>query len=347
MRRLALLALLLAVALAPAPAAAALGPGWTRVELPAPASSYAYAYVPDALAGGALDPAAVFLHGSGATPQHWLDLLAPVADELGLVLLLPKSGSNMGFGVGPDDAIVAATLAAAEGTVDPRRVGLAGHSAGGAYALELAYSVPGSFNGVFTMASPYRTIVRLAGPGAPPPLRVYYGTEDVNFGGAWPALEPMLSRLGVPWELDVGQGYGHNVVPPVALRDGLRFLRDRPVPGCVHEPDALCAAGRFRVEARWQTAVGEGSAAAVPLTGESGAFWFFSPGNLELDVKVLDGCAVNGHWWVFAAGLTDVGVALTVTDTATGEQRRYDSARGGAFRPVQDTAAFPGCPPPS
>lgn len=37
---------------------------------------------------------------------------------------------------------------------------------------------------------------------------------------------------------------------------------------------------------------------ALPLTPESGAFWFFSPQNVELFVKVLDGRALNGHFWV-------------------------------------------------
>ena len=325
-----------------APDSAPLAAGWTLLELPAPASSYAYAYVPPALAGGDADPAVVFLHGAGATPQHWRFLLSPLADELGFVLLLPKSGSEMGFGVGPDDEIVAATLQQAAGTVDPRRIGLGGHSAGGAYALELAYSVPGSFRGVFALASPYRTIVRLPGPGEPPPLRLYYGSADPNYRGSLPPLAQMLTRLGVDWQLEVGEGHGHNDWPATTLRDGLAFLLAQPAPGCVPEAGALCASGRFRVTAAWETAAATGPAGAVQSTTESGTFWFFSPANLELDVKVLDGCGVNGKWWVFAAGLTDVGVTITVTDTVSGLQRSYGSPRGKPFAPIQDTAAF-GC----
>ena len=347
MRRFALLALLVCGLAAGAPARAAWNPGWTLLELPPPASSYAFAYVPPSLAGAGPAPAVVFLHGAGATPQSWRPLLSPVADQLGVVVLLPKAGSDMGFGVGPDDAIVAETLrqAVAAGAVDPRRVGLAGHSAGGAYALELAYSVPGSYRGVFALASPYRTIVKLSGPGAPPPLRLYYGSEDPNYRGSLPPLSAMLTRLGVPWQLEVGEGHGHNDWPATTLADGIRFLLAQPVPGCVAEPGALCVGGgRFRVTAAWETASGSGPAGAVQSTVESGTFWFFAPSNLELDVKVLDGCAVNGKWWVFAAGLTDVGVAITVTDTLTGAQRRYTSPRGNAFAPIQDTSAFATCP---
>jgi hypothetical protein len=35
-------------------------------------------------------------------------------------------------------------------------------------------------------------------------------------------------------------------------------------------------------------------------TTDTGAFWFFAAANVELIVKVLDGCALNGAHWVFA-----------------------------------------------
>jgi hypothetical protein len=56
--------------------------------------------------------------------------------------------------------------------------------------------------------------------------------------------------------------------------------------------------------------------------------------------QALAGCGVNDRFWVFASGLTDVQVLITVTDTQTGRTRRYFNRRGKAFAPVQDTAAF-------
>ena len=44
----------------------------------------------------------------------------------------------------------------------------------------------------------------------------------------------------------------------------------------------------------------EGRGKAVPLTDESVLFTFFSPDNVELVVKVLDGTRINGHYWVFS-----------------------------------------------
>ena len=81
----------------------------------------------------------------------------------------------------------------------------------------------------------------------------------------------------------------------------------------------------------------------VPGIGRenSGLLWFFDPDNWELLVKVLDGCAVNGHFWVFAAATTDVGTTLTVTDTVTGAIRTYGNPLGQAAAPIQDTQAFP------
>ena len=57
---------------------------------------------------------------------------------------------------------------------------------------------------------------------------------------------------------------------------------------------------------------------------------------------MLDGCPVNDRQWVFAAGLTDVAVDLTVRYTPSGATQVYRSA-GGPFRPVQDTQAFAVC----
>ncbi|HEX2253754.1 MAG TPA: hypothetical protein VHQ65_10855 [Thermoanaerobaculia bacterium] len=112
---------------------------------------------------------------------------------------------------------------------------------------------------------------------------------------------------------------------------------------CVPGDAALClgAGARFRVEAAWSApGAGSGTGHAVPRTADTGTFWFFDAANLELVVKVLDGCGVDGHHWVFAAGLTNVAVEITVTDTTTGAERRYTNPQRTPFQPVQDTRAF-------
>ncbi|MEO8432096.1 MAG: hypothetical protein ABI592_11355 [Acidobacteriota bacterium] len=113
---------------------------------------------------------------------------------------------------------------------------------------------------------------------------------------------------------------------------------------CVADATTLCLnAGRFRVRAEWTTRDGaSGAARAVGLTADSGYFTFFGPANVEVVAKVLNGCGFNSHFWLFASGLTNVHVVLTVADTATGESRAYENPIDTAFQSIQDTSAF-GC----
>jgi len=337
--RLSSLALGLALLALAHPALAA--QGWTTLPIPAQ-QSYALLYVPASLDTGAPAPAIVFLHGSGATPEGW-KLLATYADEQHFVLILPRAATSLNFGIGADDAIVAEAirLAGLQVNIDPRRIGIAGHSAGGAYALVLAYATPAAFDGVFALSSPYRTVVSLADPARVPPLRYYYGTGDPNYTNAFPALWQMFGRLGVPEDLDLEPGFDHSNIPPESFRAAFAFLLAQPVPSCVPGPTALClGGGRFRVEASWGTSSSQGAAGAVKQTDESGYFWFFDPKNVEVTVKVLDGCAANGHRWVYASGMTDVHVVLTVTDTRSGRQQSYVSAGGKAFETIRDIDAL-------
>lgn len=117
---------------------------------------------------------------------------------------------------------------------------------------------------------------------------------------------------------------------------------------CDAGPDAFpMAGGRFRIDVCWR-APGQGTAGTgkvVPGAEHVGAFWFFNPSNPELYVKVKDACVPPfDRWWVFAAGLTNVEVRLTVTDTVSGLSRTYLNPDGRAFAPVQDTDTFDVCP---
>ena len=80
------------------------------------------------------------------------------------------------------------------------------------------------------------------------------------------------------------------------------------------------------------------------MGANTGGFWFFDVGSVDVVVKVLDGCSQNGHAWVFAGGLTNVGVSLSVIDMLNGAVKSYFNSDGTPFQPIQDTAAFPTCP---
>jgi hypothetical protein len=76
------------------------------------------------------------------------------------------------------------------------------------------------------------------------------------------------------------------------------------------------------------------------LTDNSAGFWFFDPTNAEVVFKVLNGCGVNNRYWYFAAGMTNVEVTLTVTDTKNGVQKRYVNPLGKPFEVILDTGSF-------
>src|SRR5262249_43758812 len=108
----------------------------------------------------------------------------------------------------------------------------------------------------------------------------------------------------------------------------------------------LCLeAGRFSVTATWQKGDGSsGSGTAVPLTSDTGYFWFFDSSNIEVITKVLNGCGLTNAYWAFLAGLTNVEATLKFTDMKTGLVKTYSNPQGQAFQPVQDTSAFATCP---
>lgn len=111
--------------------------------------------------------------------------------------------------------------------------------------------------------------------------------------------------------------------------------------GCQPTAQRLCLqGGRFAVVAEWRDFIGrQGFGQAVPLSNETGYFWFFGPANVEVMFKLLNGQPLNGHWWIYYASLSNVEFRLTVTDTRSGESKSYFNP-SGRFASVGDTSAF-------
>ena len=114
---------------------------------------------------------------------------------------------------------------------------------------------------------------------------------------------------------------------------------------CVANATTLCLNnGRFKVTAIFSAPnlnITNAPAQAVPLTSDTGYFWFFSASNVELVLKAVDGRTFNGFFWVFYGALSDVEYHITVTDTTTGRVKIYNNT-AGHLASVADTAAFPG-----
>ena len=127
------------------------------------------------------------------------------------------------------------------------------------------------------------------------------------------------------------------------VRDLLAGGTNPPPPEpCTAGPSVLClGSDRFEVQASWRDVLGNrGSASAAEITDDTGTFSFFDPANIEIVIKVLAGCSVNNHYWVYGTGLTDLEVDLQVRDTVSGQLRSYNSPVSTAFVPIQDINAF-------
>jgi hypothetical protein len=98
--------------------------------------------------------------------------------------------------------------------------------------------------------------------------------------------------------------------------------------------------GRFQTSVTWTAADGTSRTANLAyLSSQTAGFWFFSPDNIEIVVKVLDGRAFNNKFWVFYGSLTTEQFTLSVTDTLTGAQKTYTNAQG-QMSSAADTNAF-------
>ena len=138
------------------------------------------------------------------------------------------------------------------------------------------------------------------------------------------------------------EGVGLTWTGTATPRRGLPPPR-QPAGSCRSDAQTLCLRdSRFEAKAYWRSADGGSGAARVVNEGtdESGIFEFFGPENWEILLKVLDGCETNGKVWVLGASTTNLGYRIEVTDTVTGESKRYENEPSQPAPAIIDTAAF-------
>lgn len=181
-----------------------------------------------------------------------------------------------------------------------------------------------------------------------------YQLATKQYGAAGPAVfhDIKSGNNSVPGVTGYTAGTAYDQVTGLGSVDGQILISQwpgssgNPMP-CVASQTTLCLnSNRFAVTATFNAgASGSGNAQVVSLSDDTGYLWFFTASNAEALVKVLDGCTIgSGHYWVFAGGLTNVNVVLTVTDSQTGAKKSYTNPQGTTFLPIQDTAAFSTCP---
>ena len=160
-----------------------------------------------------------------------------------------------------------------------------------------------------------------------------------SFAVAWnSAGQPSYIPEPIPGEQDGRDGSSFGV-----------FAQRFQAPLCAAGSEVLCLdGGRFQARVSWKNPyTGEtGTGKSLPLTGDTGSFWFFSPSNLELMIKVLDGRPVNGNFWIFYGSLSNVEYTLTLLDTMTGRSKTYHNAPF-QFGSQADVSFPAGGPPPA
>ncbi len=115
--------------------------------------------------------------------------------------------------------------------------------------------------------------------------------------------------------------------------------------GCTNTSTTLCLNNRFRISVNWRNFENVNGLGRVALSqGDSGIFWFFQNDNWEVMMKVLNGCGINQHYWVFFAATTSVQFNIQVTDTVSNQTMTYFNPLGNPADAITDTLAFATCP---
>ncbi|MGA7615227.1 MAG: trypsin-like peptidase domain-containing protein [Thermoanaerobaculia bacterium] len=131
-----------------------------------------------------------------------------------------------------------------------------------------------------------------------------------------------------------------------SYQDLKSFLNSSAPVVCNPDSTTLCLNnGRFRVRVSWTDFNNNtGNGQAIKYTPDSGLMWFFDSTNIEFLVKILNGCGLNNHYWVFAAATTNVQYTMTVTDSQNGTTKTYSNPLGTSAPAITDTGAFATCP---
>ncbi len=193
------------------------------------------------------------------------------------------------------------------------------------------------FRRAFSVSVPSRSAyfgVRFSGTYAP-----HFGVVATTVGSQAPTLARFVGltdwvrpagrslAIGVYWRSPGGGGDGTDTS------------------SCRASSTTVCLlSNRFEVKATFRDQNGgSGDLRLVEYTNNTSLGHFGDSSNIELILKVLDGCGLNGRYWIFIGGVTDQGVTIRVRDTRNGQVKTYSNPLGTAFKVVTDTGAMSGC----
>jgi hypothetical protein len=177
------------------------------------------------------------------------------------------------------------------------------------------------------------------------PGDVFFDTGNGFIGGGGPTCAGVFETDGTTPPLDTFRR--HTV--------GLVISSFEPSTACVASDTVMCIDNnpgdqRFKVTVTFHTVQGggfSGNGQEIPLAPlgviHGGLFWFFGADNPEMLFKMVNGCGINSHFWVFISAGTNVAFTVTVFDTANGHTATYHNPDLNPAPPFQDVNALP-CP---
>jgi hypothetical protein len=181
----------------------------------------------------------------------------------------------------------------------------------------------------------------------------FYGFQTSGNSGGWtqrtidftnvPTLGDITGDSSV-WIAFIFESDTSNVAEGAYIDD---VLITKAGSGCTQSSTTMCLQNnRFEVGIDYRFNDGTTGLAqrATSGTADSGLFYYTNPDNWEFLIKVLNGCTLNNHYWVFFAATTNQEFTVTVRDTQTGSIRTYFNPLGQPADAVTDTNAFATCP---
>jgi phospholipase/carboxylesterase len=184
-------------------------------------------YVPAGYRSDLPAPLALLLHGAGGSADQGIQLLQPLADAAGLIVLAPQSRRQtwdvLVREYGPDVAFIDRALARtfARYTVDAARVAVGDFSDGASYALSLGLINGDLFTHVIAFSPGFMAPTRQEGA---PCIFISHGTHDTVLAIVMCSrrIVPQLEQAG--YDLVYREFEGGHTVPGQIAREALGWF---------------------------------------------------------------------------------------------------------------------------
>lgn len=185
-------------------------------------------YVPKGYRADQPAPLVVMLHGAGGNARNSLGSWQKLADDAGLLLLVPESrGSSWDIivddGYGPDVAFIDRALAYVfeRYAVNPERIVVSGFSDGASYALSLGVTNGDLFSHVVAFSPGFLAPATQRGE---PAIFISHGVKDevLRIGPCSRRIVPMLQRAG--YEVRYREFDGPHTLPADIVREALTWF---------------------------------------------------------------------------------------------------------------------------